>query len=840
MTSRNTVFGTKVQYEKQQYDMNLRLERMPDLSAQARQPYEEDVRALEVQYDIDRKNAQFAYDTRKTLEEGKKLQETFLSKLAPFSPTIEKAIQLGQESFENFRQQQAEDEAGRRLRLAELEGGLEAMEENYHNPIVKALGDNPEASAHLRSKLFSMDLGMMRRIASAQVKLGAKKYKGSWADFLKSGTVIRVPDRSSPEGFRDMDVADASNAAEYSAVQAAFDNNWKRLFQDQNFPPEVIQEWNDATTKDRQQIRKEWMEETGRDAGYSDRLRAIAAHRGGVPLAQTMETISKTGKLNGKPGSFGYPETSKYVLGEFKKAINVGDMTLADIMRMEQEPSEIKGMTQGKRRPGFFAELKAAAKAYNDKNAESLPDRSKAVADEYVNATARQLMVGGQRPTIEQLQQIEQQVLTQLHGLPAGYFLDNPLWKALKQSYTVGAEDRKTVESRLETFYRERGVLPDEVFNALNITYPGITDRFAGVQEANKKLLNSPGRTLQHNKLQGFAFSSSSGETGGLDLKYDVNGKGVGVASYVIPTLLKEEFDRGLQLRIANGEEITSEVLDQEYARVTKWAVDQRANPNSRMYYDKKTGQYININKYSVVDEKGNSRLLSEQEQIKLSAEGTQKIQDWKSTVATKHGTQPGAFKLAVKDKETMSILFTEEEAMEAYEAISTGMPTSPKWRAVVRTVTGGNHLAFTRDVIKTLTGKDVVFGNTLDNRMARETFEEDENSKHWQRALLNAVPGSAEQRRVKQAWEGQVPIVETAGTEVTDAQQGDATAASSQVTAPSTNAYNPSQEAHDHYRKVLEKYSKDNGPEALAAEVERLIAEEGWPEVLRQLMPKQ
>ena len=52
---------------------------------------------------------------------------------------------------------------------------------------------------------------MQRRIASAQVKLGAKKYKPAFQDFLRSGNTIQVPDSSQPGGVHDLDVGQAKS-----------------------------------------------------------------------------------------------------------------------------------------------------------------------------------------------------------------------------------------------------------------------------------------------------------------------------------------------------------------------------------------------------------------------------------------------------------------------------------------------------------------------------------------------------------------------------------------------------------------------------------------------------
>ena len=87
MSIQRTIFGTKVPYSKRKYDGQLQLQQMPDTSAQAAQPFQEEIAAADVQHAIDRSHAEFELERR--LEQAKEIkQDTLLAKLAPFSPII--------------------------------------------------------------------------------------------------------------------------------------------------------------------------------------------------------------------------------------------------------------------------------------------------------------------------------------------------------------------------------------------------------------------------------------------------------------------------------------------------------------------------------------------------------------------------------------------------------------------------------------------------------------------------------------------------------------------------------------------------------------------------------
>jgi len=746
MAIQKTIFGAKAPFQKPKFDGNLSLQQMPDTSKQAAQPYYENVEALKQQYAIDSAAAEFEFEQRKQVEEGRELADTFLSKLAPFSPTINAIFKEGQEAFEEFRTKQARDEAGRLARIAELEGGLEALQENFTNPVIKALGDNPQLSAETNSKVWSYDLGMQRRIASASVKLGAKKYKPGFEDFLRSGTKIQIQDPSQPGGVRELDVGQFKSKAEGEAVLAYYQNQFPKLLTSLGFPPESIQEFKDLTFEDHQKMRQRVTKQVGSITGFETRERAVQSWIGGAPLKDFISTVAFSSPKNGTAGHYGFPDAIKFVSDTIKSGIRTGDVTLSDIMKMEKQPSEIPGQDQLKRRKPFFDDLRAELKSYNDKYAVSLPDQAKSQATAMVDSLFKEINSSGRRPSKEILQQIKQTLLD-IPGLPADFVVNNKLLKALEESYTVEKEDigklRELYKTRIidNEEYIDPGVLQARLFG-----HPGLYDEFREFNDRNGRVKADPKAKAGRERLDAFSFQARATEGGGLGLKYDINGKGVGVSSIIIPQLVKKQFDKFLAEALASGQEMSEDLVNTIVVKTQQWALDESKNVKSRMYFDTSKGQFTNVDKLTVVNPDGTTRLLSQQEQIKLTVAGSQKLKDFQAGAVAKYGRSANAYTKAFKDPELVDMLFSDDDINELVEAAANGEALPPRFRAIT-SITGGNPVLLARQVAKTK-GKELIFNNRLDNPTLRATYTLDDFLRLRTQVMSNLPAGSRAQQR--------------------------------------------------------------------------------------------
>jgi hypothetical protein len=88
MSAKKTVFPTAVQYQKEKFDPSLKLQRMPDTSKQAAQPFVEEAQAIQTQSIVEENffKLQDELDQQELQYGG--MDKTFLQKLAPFSQLI--------------------------------------------------------------------------------------------------------------------------------------------------------------------------------------------------------------------------------------------------------------------------------------------------------------------------------------------------------------------------------------------------------------------------------------------------------------------------------------------------------------------------------------------------------------------------------------------------------------------------------------------------------------------------------------------------------------------------------------------------------------------------------
>ena len=747
MAIQKTIFGAKAPFKKEKFDGTLKLQQMPDTSAQAAQAAKQEMQALEAQYTLDRAAAKMENDQAITVQKGKDLADTFLSKLAPFSSSLNAMIEQGQEAFENFRTQQAKDEAGRQVRLAEIDGGIEAMEENFSKPIIKSLENNPEASANLVSNLFSYDLGMKRRVASAKADLLAKKYKSGFTDFQNSGFKITVPDATSPEGVRELDVGSVTRPEEINAVLRAYDVQMERLFA--NDPPEIVQEFRDTVRKDRIKLKTQLTKNVNAVQSSHVEAQSIMAFRGGADFALTLDRLAQNNKANGDPGKAGYPKALDIMTKHIKQGITAGDYTLTNLLEWGRQSAGEGLPSNAEYRSTMFTELKNHINGANEKFVTSKEKTAKQNIKIIEQQVARQVFVEGQIPDKATIQQFRDKIRLE-DPTHTSKLLDD-----IENGRSVESIHRDTLQEHFDNVIIRQGLyIPEGTLQARLINFEGLYDRYREANARNGKLFTDPNVKQKNDELKAFLFSNAAtpggtaGQINGGDLKYDVNGKAASVSAIRVPALVQKDYERRLGLRMANGEEMTQEVLLQEFEATKAWFRGERANPQSQLFYDK--GNYVNINRYATVNPAGKSVLLSSAEIEKLSVQSGERLRNFQQQAIAKYGQNGTAYARAFKDAELLQGLITVQEAEEAYELAFAGKPLPQRFKYLTQWVTGGNPLQLARTAVKTLTGKDLVFNNLLDNPTMQETFDEDQFYRAIDAKMQNTT-GAAQRRAAQQ-----------------------------------------------------------------------------------------
>jgi len=364
----------------------------------------------------------------------------------------------------------------------------------------------------------------------------------------------------------------------------------------------------------------------------------------------------------------------------------------------------------------------------------------------------------------------------------------------IENGRSVESIHRDTLQDHFDNVIIRQGLyIPEGTLQARLINFEGLYDRYREANARNGKLFKDPNVKQKNDELKAFLFSNAAtpggpaGQINGGDLKYDVNGKAASVAAIRVPALVQKDYERRLGLRMANGEELTQEVLLQEFEATKAWFRSERNNPQSQLYYQQ--GNYVNINRYATVNPDGKSVLLSTAEIEKLSVQSGQRLRNFQEQAIAKYGQNGTAYARAFKDAELLQGLITVQEAEEAYELAFAGKPLPQRFKYLTQWVTGGNPLQLARTAVKTLTGKDLVFNNMLDNPTMQETFDEDQFYRAIGAKMQNTT--GAAQRRAAQQMALATPRFNTTsedtGNQQADAQQ--ATGFSADTTGTASNA---------------------------------------------------
>ena len=113
MSAKKTVFPTAVGYQREKFDPSLRLQRLPDTSQQAGQPFREEAAAIKTQAVIEDNFASLRDAIDMEVMKGQEKDLTFLQQLAPFSPLIQQEIENYGKRWDERRKRTADELAGK-------------------------------------------------------------------------------------------------------------------------------------------------------------------------------------------------------------------------------------------------------------------------------------------------------------------------------------------------------------------------------------------------------------------------------------------------------------------------------------------------------------------------------------------------------------------------------------------------------------------------------------------------------------------------------------------------------------------------------------------------------
>jgi len=350
MSARKTVFPTAVQYQREKFDPSLQLQRMPDTSQQAAQPFVEEAQAIQTQSLIDENYFELQNELDKQELQYGGMDQTFLQKLAPFS----KLIQAG------FDEVERRVDERRKKAVDQVQGQLEQMAINGQDlsQITKQVNGfmqraDKSGQIGLLHQLSKLDWGQQAQVADGLVKNTVKNYKTSLETFQR-------------------DFGPISNDAEAQALVLAHDNRYRDMFEQIGAPASMYQNWFNQSAPARQKALNGMVDKIRDLQGEEIRNTAYSAFYGGAKFLDMERRIMLSPKNGNR--TFGKASAHTDMLKFFEKAIKAGDFNQKNIDGWKDEihPVTKKRIGDMKEYDYFFGQMQRYLKARQDEDAGSL------------------------------------------------------------------------------------------------------------------------------------------------------------------------------------------------------------------------------------------------------------------------------------------------------------------------------------------------------------------------------------------------------------------------------------------------------------------------------------
>ena len=350
MSAKKTVFPTAVQYQKEKFDPSLKLQRMPDTSKQAAQPFVEEAQAIKTQALIDENyfELQNQLDKQELLYGGQ--DETFLQKLAPFSPLIKAGFAELDKRIDE-RKKKAVDQVQGQLEQMAINGqDLSQITKQVNGLMQRADKSGQIGLLHNLSKL---DWGQQAQVADGLVKNTVKNYKTSLETFQR-------------------DFGPISNDAEAQALVLAHDNRYRDMFEQMGAPASMYQNWRAQSEPARQKALNGMVDKIRGLQGEDIRNTAYSSLYSNAELLDVERRVMLSPKDGDR--TFGKASAHTDMLKFLEKGIKAGDFNQTDINGWKDEihPVTKKRIGDMPEYQHFFGQLDRYLKTRQDEDAGNL------------------------------------------------------------------------------------------------------------------------------------------------------------------------------------------------------------------------------------------------------------------------------------------------------------------------------------------------------------------------------------------------------------------------------------------------------------------------------------
>ena len=645
MSAKKTVFPTAVQYQKEKFDPSLKLQRMPDTSKQAAQPFVEEAQAIKTQALLDENyfELQNQLDKQELLYGGQ--DETFLQKLAPFSPLIKKGFEELDKRVDERRKKAVDQVQGQLEQMAINGQDLSQITKQVNGLMQRADKSGQIGLLHNLSKL---DWGQQAQVADGLVKNTVKNYKTSLETFQR-------------------DFGPISNDAEAQALVLAHDNRYRDMFEQMGAPASMYQNWRAQSEPARQKALN----------GMVDNIRDLqgeeirnTAYNSLYSNAQFLD-VERRAMLSPKNGkrTFGKGSTHTDMLKFLEKAIKAGDFNQKNIDTWKDEihPVTKKRIGDDADYQYLFGQLQRFLDARKQEDAGSFDDLKEERSNALMGETLRRVRTGELNISDATVKELRNKAFEQ--GIDSPRF--NKMLEYMEDGLTVEDKAKDYLETELKTRLNQGEVIDD--YEMLKYGQ----DLFNQYQSANE--VNKKNQAFQARKdlfKEGAAWlqqdSTQPEGGGGLEITTTDSVKTQGQIRLLAEweSLLKQKFDQVLATARPEDDVYKTGTINGQSVKDTALALaiqdfeKLKTNPDSVFYRNPKTGTFTNTVKI-----KTSSGYVGTDAANKTYAEVNNKI---KTIQDLAKSTNQG-YKSIVTNEALLSQVISKEEATKMKSTIEKG-----------------------------------------------------------------------------------------------------------------------------------------------------------------------
>jgi muramidase (phage lysozyme) len=576
MSAKKTVFPTAVQYQKEKFDPSLKLQRMPDTSKQAAQPFVEEAQAIKTQALLDENyfELQNQLDKQELLYGGQ--DETFLQKLAPFSPLIKAGFAELDKRVDERRKKAVDQVQGQLEQMAINGQDLSQITKQVNGLMQRADKSGQIGLLHNLSKL---DWGQQAQVADGLVKNTVKNYKTSLETFQR-------------------DFGPISNDAEAQALVLAHDNRYRDMFEQMGAPASMYQNWVNQSAPARQKALN----------GMVDKIRDLqgeeirnTAYNSLYSNAQLLD-VERRAMLSPKNGkrTFGKASTHTDMLKFLEKAIKAGDFNQKNIDGWKDEihPVTKKRIGDHADYKYLFGQLQRFLDARKQEDAASFDNLKEERSNALMGETLRRVRTGELNISDATIKELRNRAFEEEIDSPRF----NKMLEYMEDGLTVEDKAKDFLETELKTRLDQGEVIDD--FEMLKYGQD-LFNQYQSANEANKK--NQSFQARKDLLKQGAAWmqQADTNEGGGGNLNITsidaVKTQGQIRILTEWEALLKKKYDLVMatarpeddvyRTGTIGGNSVAAMALDLAKKDFTENLVN---DPTSPFYKDKKTGQFSN------------------------------------------------------------------------------------------------------------------------------------------------------------------------------------------------------------------------------------------------------